>query len=273
MSEVTRIDVVDPGVRELTWSLLAGECGRYDSSWANYGRDLIRDDYSRLYLLEEGEATLETDEDTFVLEPGVFWLIPGGVPARYRCTRPMRLNWVHFNVFVISGIDLLADGAPRAMPTGVASVDRFHAMLEAARENQPMALATAIAVLGQMVAPFFPADWGRLLPDAESLQRLRPAIDRIASQFAGDCSVDALARCVNLHPVYFSRLFSRTLGVSPGRYVTEVRMRQAAIRLVTTGVPIKAIGIECGYPDPYHFSRAFKRHTGVSPQAYRQAQR
>jgi AraC family transcriptional regulator, arabinose operon regulatory protein len=266
-----RIDTVDRPARELTWRLLGGEGERYDAAWGNYGRDWIRNDHGRLYLLEAGAISLETADGNYVLEPGTLWLIPGGVSARYRCVKPMHLNWVHFNVFVIPEIDLLRGGPPRAMPADAASVKSFHAMLLAARTNEPMALATAIAVLGQMVAPFFSGNWDTLLPEASGLQRLRPAIDRISSQFAGDCSVDALAACVNLHPVYFSRLFKRTLGVSPARYVTEVRMRRAAIRLTSTDLPVKAIGIECGYADPYHFSRAFKHHTGVSPQAYRLA--
>ncbi len=271
MTRLNPIKVVHPAVRELTWRLLAGESVDYDAAWANYGQDVIRDDYSRLYLLESGRITLETETGVHTLGPDALWLIPSGVPARYRCVESMRLNWVHFNVFVIPEIDLLAGGVPRAMPADVSSFDRFHAMLEAAKTNQPMAVVTAIAILGQMVAPFFPADWGVLLPDVEVLQRLRPAIDWIASQFAGDCSVDALAACVNLHPVYFSRLFTRTLGISPARYVSEVRMRGAAISLSTTTLPVKVVGMECGYPDPYHFSRAFKRHTGVSPCAYRLA--
>ena len=273
MDTYRRVNIVEPGIRELTWRLLAGASDPYDEAWANYGNELIRDDYSRLYLLESGRVSLETADETFALEPGKLWLIPGGVPARYRCMEPMRLNWVHFNVFVISEVDLLAGGVPRAMPADTASVDRFHAMLEAMSAHQPMAFATAIAVLGQMVAPFFSGDWDALLPDAGNLQRLRPAVDRIASQFADDCSVKALAACVHLHPVYFSRLFTRTLGVSPAAYVREVRMRRAAVRLTSTALPVKTIGAECGYPDPYHFSRAFKRHTGVSPQAYRLALR
>jgi hypothetical protein len=38
--------------------------------------------------------------------------------------------------------------------------------------------------------------------------------------------------------------------------VARARMRQAAVQLTTTSLPVKAIGAACGYPAPYHFSRA-----------------
>ncbi len=259
-------------IRELTWRLVDGEAMTYGPSWANYGRDVIRDDFSRLYIVESGRVRLETEKRTYLLNPGELWLIPGGVPARYNCEGSMDLNWVHFNVFLVAEVDLLAGGEPRAVPVDRVAEARFRAMLMAREGKGPSDLAIALACLGELVAPFFPADWGSMVHDPGALARLRPALDRVASQYDGDCSVPALARCVNLHPVYFSRLFTRTLGESPGRYVTGVRMRAAAIKLTTTDDPVGVIGANCGYPDPYHFSRAFNRHTGVSPQAYRRAQ-
>jgi AraC-like DNA-binding protein len=257
--------------REMTWRLLACAGERYDARWANTGRDVIRDDFSRLYLLESGRAEVRTERERHVLEPGTLWLIPGGVPARYRCVEPMRLNWVHFNVFVVTEVDLLTGGAPRSVSADRCSVERFHALLEAMEAGRPDTLALALAHLGELAAAFFPRDWKTLLPDSNALQRLRPVLDRIASGYAQDCSLTDLARGVNLHPVYFSRLFRRTLGVPPAQYVTAVRMRRAATLLWTTHLPVKAVAAQCGYPDPYHFSRAFKGHTGVSPAAYRAA--
>ncbi len=86
--------------RELTWRLVAGQGVNYGPEWGNHGRDVIRDDFSRLYLLGSGRIRIETATKTYALSPGELWLIPGGVPARYCCVEPMRLNWVHFNVFV-----------------------------------------------------------------------------------------------------------------------------------------------------------------------------
>jgi transcriptional regulator GlxA family with amidase domain len=64
-------------------------------------------------------------------------------------------------------------------------------------------------------------------------------------------------------------LFKRRFGVSPQKYILELRISTAKELLTSTDLPIKEIGSACGYADPHFFSRIFCKSCGVSPTEYR----
>lgn len=68
---------------------------------------------------------------------------------------------------------------------------------------------------------------------------------------------------------HFQRSFTAEYGLSPGRYVRLLRMRQACYLLETTDLPVGWIGPEVGYASSAIFGNCFRREIGVSPVAYR----
>jgi AraC-like DNA-binding protein len=58
-------------------------------------------------------------------------------------------------------------------------------------------------------------------------------------------------------------------GQAPIRYLTRIRLSQAAGFLVTRDETLLAITRRAGYETEASFSKAFKREFGVAPGAYR----
>lgn len=79
----------------------------------------------------------------------------------------------------------------------------------------------------------------------------------------------ALARHMNFSPDYFSRIFQKTYGVSPSRWMVQERIRLAALRLVESKQNISEVAHEFGYKDVFFFSKQFKMIMGESPARYR----
>ncbi len=63
--------------------------------------------------------------------------------------------------------------------------------------------------------------------------------------------------------------FRRCLGLSPIRYLAEVRINVAQGLLRTSDLPLRTISRQVGYASEEAFSRAFRRRIGVSPGAWR----
>jgi transcriptional regulator GlxA family with amidase domain len=86
-------------------------------------------------------------------------------------------------------------------------------------------------------------------------------------------TVAALARVGGLSRAAFARRFTRALGVSPLRWLSEHRLRMAETRLVETDVGLAGIAFEIGYESEFAFAKAFKRLFGVAPGIYRRRAR
>jgi transcriptional regulator GlxA family with amidase domain len=84
-----------------------------------------------------------------------------------------------------------------------------------------------------------------------------------------DLSLEALARRMNVSPRHFARVFRAELGVSPGRYVEEVRVDTARRRLEESELSIEAVALACGFGNAGSFRRLFTKAVGVSPVEYR----
>lgn len=67
----------------------------------------------------------------------------------------------------------------------------------------------------------------------------------------------------------FRRIFKSYTGLSPARYIQQVRIDRAKEALTNTGKPVKQIAFEAGYENEEYFYTAFKRIVRMTPKDYR----
>ncbi|NRA37723.1 MAG: helix-turn-helix transcriptional regulator [Planctomycetes bacterium] len=91
----------------------------------------------------------------------------------------------------------------------------------------------------------------------------------IAEHIEEPMSPDELAQHMNLSLDYFTRCFRQTYGVPPRSYLVHERMREAAIRLVTSSETVRQIAQDLGIADANYFCRQFKKVLGCTPSTYR----
>jgi transcriptional regulator GlxA family with amidase domain len=84
-----------------------------------------------------------------------------------------------------------------------------------------------------------------------------------------DLSVEALAHRVAMSPRHFARVFTRDVGMTPGRYVETVRVEAARRRLEESSHGVDTIADTCGFGTAETMRRAFLRTVRVPPSAYR----
>ena len=59
------------------------------------------------------------------------------------------------------------------------------------------------------------------------------------------------------------------MGVSPKKYLTDVRMQKAAKLLTQSSDAVTEIAKKTGYPDLFSFSRAFSKYYNCPPSEYK----
>ncbi len=98
---------------------------------------------------------------------------------------------------------------------------------------------------------------------------LREVQRHVIEHPAGDLSVEALAERACMSPRNFARAFRAEAGVTPGRYVEQVRIEAARRRLEDSGEPIEAVALSCGFGTAETMRRTFLRALDVGPAEYR----
>jgi AraC family transcriptional regulator len=101
-----------------------------------------------------------------------------------------------------------------------------------------------------------------------SRSQLQTVIDYIHAHLNDDLSLVELAGAVNLSPRHFSRLFRKTFGTTPYRYVMGERIDQAKTLLATKRLSILEIVEALGFADQSHLTNVFRKATGVTPRRY-----
>jgi AraC family transcriptional regulator len=101
---------------------------------------------------------------------------------------------------------------------------------------------------------------GRL--DEQVLGRLR---DYVVAHIDESIEAAALARIAGHSTFHFTRIFARSVGMTPYRYVVHLRLRRA-LELIRDGRQgLAEIAAATGFADQSHLSRWVRRVHGVSP--------
>lgn len=97
------------------------------------------------------------------------------------------------------------------------------------------------------------------------------AVEIMREQLGEQLTVDDLARSAMFSRFHFSRIFQRVTGVSPGRFLSALRLQEAKRLLLATSDSVTDISYQVGYHSVGTFSARFRSSVGLSPSAYRQA--
>lgn len=150
---------------------------------------------------------------------------------------------------------------------------RLHRCLEAAAD--PMAQQTHfLDVIGSLCTRFSDRFSDRLGGDLHRPAKgVEPsAVGRVKAylraHYTEPVGIDDLARLTGLNRAYLIRSFTRSVGMPPYTYLTQIRVEQAKERLAAGKTPADT-ALAVGFADQSHLNRQFKKLTGTTPRLYR----
>jgi AraC family transcriptional regulator len=99
--------------------------------------------------------------------------------------------------------------------------------------------------------------------------QLRHVVDYIKANLAEDNSLTALAELAEVSPFHFCRAFKQSTGLSPHRYILQLRIEEAQRLLKKTTLAISDVANRLGFSDQSHFTMVFRKIVGTTPARWR----
>lgn len=95
------------------------------------------------------------------------------------------------------------------------------------------------------------------------------AIEYSEEYFDQNIGLDDLADEAGLSKYHFSRLFRKSVGMTPVQYINKIRLEKAVQLLNQTDLTVEEIGRNVGFSNGNYFCKVFKKLVGTSPEKFR----
>lgn len=277
----------------LSLSLLYAGFKRVETWW-NF-KDVISPFY-RLYYIKEGEGRVYMNQTTYTLTAGQLFLIPKFIFHSYACDDYLDQYYICFFDDMLNGKGipnpLLMNFQTQAGKLDLSLMERYLQL------NPGKALASADpkqydndrllykkdstqslshlphkiesdGILLQLFSRFINEESLRIPATANSHEKLGQVIRHIEKNLSQRISVTELAGIMCVTSDHCSKIFKRTMGMSPCEYIQMKRIERAQTLLLTTQLPILRIAEKIGIGNLSQFSRLFSKVTQYSPREYR----
>ena len=100
-------------------------------------------------------------------------------------------------------------------------------------------------------------------------RQLRQVTELMVDRLNETLTLDELAQAAHLSKFHLVRSFKLSTGMTPHRYLVELRVDHGTLLLRMTNQPVAEIAARCGYASPSRFAAAFRQKHNVSPRDYR----
>lgn len=220
-----------------------------------------------IFVTFEGKGTLSLSDMSYELEVGTYTIVPAGIPCTYRCADDTwNFYFIHFEPLDMALELELPVGHPTSSARTAEAVRLCERMIDRLIVK-PKGYNFMVNIEMQQLLLLFAAE-----QDASSRSRC-PELDEILyhmhKNIAKPALIDDFVRQSGLsRTVFFARFRSRT-GMSPHRYMQELKLASARTALETTNASVKEIAAALQFYDEFQFSKLFKQRFGLSPRAYR----
>lgn len=248
-----------------------------------------------LMYIERGSCAVTSADTTLVAQEGSFVLLDCRVEHGYksRDAAGWRALWLHFDgegaerffgaITKSRGIVFALDSAQsrfvqQALMAVYTSFRSRSILSEGSLSLHIAAVLTQLASAGLIAAfgaDFFAlpsankADGASSSDECASLSGVQRAASYMSEHYAEPLQLESLAQLAALSPFYFTRLFTKEIGMTPHQYLIATRLSAAKFLLLTTRQSVKEIAFQTGFGDENAFCICFKKHEQVTPTTYR----
>ncbi|PAD75285.1 AraC family transcriptional regulator [Paenibacillus campinasensis] len=245
----------------------------FDDNIPNWRTQLETIAYNVLVVVKSGKVRYEINEEEVIAEQEDVLFIP-------QSTRRSGSNWndtEHQKFTVLFTLDHPeSTGIPflderRFMKMNLSHIQyayrRCERLYEEMRGGKSYRTLICQGIMQELIGML-----ARELDKTEVAPNKRYYADTIKSylleHYREPVEIESLSRLIQRSQGYTAALFKEVYGLSPIRYMHQLRVQEACRLLLHSDMSIAHIAQYLGYYDTSYFYRMFKKQTGLSPSSY-----
>lgn len=101
---------------------------------------------------------------------------------------------------------------------------------------------------------------------------ITPVVRYMRKKYRENINLDDMCMVAEVSRSYLCRVFKRKTGITPIRFLLNIRIEEAKKRLISTDMRVSGIAAEVGFNDVSYFCAVFKNCVGITPEEYRKVQ-
>ncbi len=225
---------------------------------------LKRNDRPRwaVVLKYEGETIYTSSGKQFLSDLNHAVILPKGCSYEWLCTKTG-----HFSIIEFECETNYPEPISFSVKNGEKLLKMFHELEHQRNLKGTMTAMESIRDTYSILLALTKTTASHYLPPPKQ-QKIAPALEYIFIHYDKAISNDLLADLTGFSTVYFRKLFTSIMGVSPITYVHRFRIEKAKEMLKSDYGTLSDMAQSLGYASLYDFSRDFKKHTGIAPSKY-----
>ena len=219
--------------------------------------------YNELIFHFSGHSTVLFDEVVLETKPNTIRFLPQGETQRYDVLR--HESGVCIDVFFSADRPL----SPKAFVIDVARSEKmgtlFKKIFSTWVSKKEGYYFESISLLYRIFAEI---QKNPSIPKKHQ-SKIAPAMEMIHNEFlTHDLSLNELAAMCGMGESYFQKLFKEIHGISPKKYIIQLKINHACDLLRLERYTVTQIAELCNFSDIYFFSRQFKEYMEITPTQF-----
>ena len=213
--------------------------------------------FARVYYVRDGEAVFTSHNKEIKLKHNTIYVLPTitAYSVKHNPQKPLRCLYVHLDM----SPNIIKEVIEIELKNENFLLNLFNCISIAISQNNQYIIMMLCNIFIEHC--FRNNYFTKLeLPIAKTLEY-------ISENLTEKISLKTLSNVCGYNEQYFLRLFKKTIGITPHKYILNQRIKEA-IKLMNSQKNLSVIAREVGFLDVKSFSRAFKQKYGYAPSKF-----
>lgn len=145
----------------------------------------------------------------------------------------------------------------------------FNDLIKTTHDNHPALQQTMAGITMNILARLYSVQQFKLGGEEPGLRAIQNAVVRMRESAEAPLDLPSLARELKVSYRWLRRAFAHHTGLSPHKYLQEIRLARARSLLAQSPLSIKEIALRTGFEDEQYFCRFFHKKVGQTPGVWR----